>query len=80
MTERLSLPRDRISVLLLEGISQTAVDYFKSCGYTNLVHLPKALDHEELIEAISNAHIIGIRSRTHLTEEIFAAANKLIAV
>ncbi len=80
MTERLSLPRDRISVLLLEGISQTAVDYFKSCGYTNLTHLPKALDEAELKEAISNAHIIGIRSRTQLTEEIFAAAGKLIAV
>ncbi|MCX8996955.1 phosphoglycerate dehydrogenase [Rhizobiaceae bacterium BDR2-2] len=80
MTQRLSLPRDRISVLLLEGISQTAVEYFKSSGYTNLIHLPKALDEAELKAAVANAHIIGIRSRTHLTEEIFAAANKLIAV
>ena len=80
MTQRLSLPRDRISVLLLEGISPTAVDYFKSSGYTNLTHLTKALDGDELKEAISAAHIIGIRSRTQLTEEIFAAAGKLIAV
>lgn len=80
MTQRLSLPRDRISVLLLEGISQTAVEYFKSSGYTNFIHLPKALDGNALKDAIANAHIIGIRSRTQLTEEIFAAANKLIAV
>ncbi|MFC4626290.1 phosphoglycerate dehydrogenase [Daeguia caeni] len=80
MTERLSLARDRINVLLLEGISQTAVDYFKASGYTNVTHLPKALDKAELIEAISSAHIIGIRSRTQLTEEIFEAAHKLIAV
>ena len=80
MTERLSLARDRINVLLLEGINQTAVDYFKAAGYTNITHLPKALDKADLIEAISSAHIIGIRSRTQLTEEIFAAANRLIAV
>ncbi|ACU49583.1 phosphoglycerate dehydrogenase [Brucella microti] len=80
MTERLSLSRDRINVLLLEGISQTAVEYFKSSGYTNVTHLPKALDKADLIKAISSAHIIGIRSRTQLTEEIFAAANRLIAV
>ena len=80
MTERLSFARDRINVLLLEGINQTAVDYFKACGYTNVTHLPKALDKADLIEAISSAHIVGIRSRTQLTEEIFAAANRLIAV
>ena len=80
MTERLSLARDRINVLLLEGINQTAVDYFKASGYTNVTHQPKALDKADLIEAISSAHIVGIRSRTQLTEEIFAAANRLIAV
>ncbi|WP_449415111.1 phosphoglycerate dehydrogenase [Ochrobactrum teleogrylli] len=80
MTERLSFARDRINVLLLEGINPTAVEYFKSSGYTNVTHLPKALDKADLIEAISHAHIIGIRSRTHLTEEIFAAANRLVAV
>jgi D-3-phosphoglycerate dehydrogenase len=78
MTERLSLARDRINVLLLEGINQTAVDYFKASGYTNVTHLPKALDKADLIEAISSAHIVGIRSRTQLTEEIFAAANRVI--
>ncbi|HCH71250.1 MAG TPA: phosphoglycerate dehydrogenase [Ochrobactrum sp.] len=80
MTERLSLARDRVNVLRLEGINQTAVDYFKASGYTNVTHLPKALDKADLIEAISSAHIVGIRSRTQLTEEIFAAANRLIAV
>ncbi|MCQ2003876.1 phosphoglycerate dehydrogenase [Rhizobium sp. NRK18] len=80
MTRHLSLSRDRISVLLLEGISQSAVDYFRSSGYTNLTHLPKALDDSELKELISEAHMIGIRSRTQLTEEVYHAAKKLIAV
>lgn len=80
MTVRLSLPRDRISVLLLEGISKTAVDLMKSAGYTNLVHLPKALEGEALKQAVAGVHMIGIRSRTQLTEEVFQAAEKLMAV
>src|SRR5690606_30154616 len=80
MSPRLSFARERINVLLLEGISQSAVDYFKSSGYTNVVHLPKALDKAELIEAISSAHLVGIRSRTQLTNDVFQAAQRLIAV
>jgi D-3-phosphoglycerate dehydrogenase len=80
MTRQLSLSRDRISVLLLEGINQSAVDYFAASGYTNLTHLPKALDDKDLKSHIADAHIIGIRSRTQLTDEIFESAKKLIAV
>jgi D-3-phosphoglycerate dehydrogenase len=80
MTRQLSLRRDRISVLLLEGISQSAVDYFSSSGYANVTHLPKALDDKDLKSLIAEAHIVGIRSRTHLTEEVFSSAKKLIAV
>ncbi|TAY71781.1 phosphoglycerate dehydrogenase, partial [Rhizobium leguminosarum] len=80
MTEQLSLPRDRISVLLMEGISQSAVDYFALSGYVNLTHLPKALDDKDLKSHIAEAHIVGIRSRTQLTEEIFSSAKKLMAV
>lgn len=80
MTGQLSLSRDRISVLLLEGISQSAVDYFASAGYVNLTHLPKALDDKDLKRHMAEAHIVGIRSRTQLTEEILNSAKKLIAV
>ena len=80
MTERLSLPKDKIRVLLLEGVHQSAVATFASSGYESVKLLPKALDHEQLIEAVKGVHIIGIRSRTQLTEEIFAAADRLIAV
>ncbi len=40
----LSLSKDRIKILLLEGISDTAVNVLKSAGYTNIERLPKALD------------------------------------
>ena len=80
MNARLSLPRDRISVLLLEGISQTAVQLLKNAGYTNVTHLKTALEGEALKEALKGVHMVGIRSRTHLTDEMFEAADKLIAV
>jgi D-3-phosphoglycerate dehydrogenase len=80
MNHRLSLPKDRIHVLLLEGISDTAVATLSGAGYGNVVRTSRALDPAALKEQLSRVHILGIRSRTHLTEEIFAAAPRLMAV
>ena len=80
MTERLSMPKDKIRVLLLENINDSAVALFQAAGYTNLVRLTKALDGPALHEALEGAHILGIRSRTQLTDEVFAAADRLMAV
>lgn len=80
MPPRLSLPRDRISILLLEGISQTAVDLLNKAGYTNVTLLKTALEGQALKDAVKGVHMIGIRSRTQLTDEVFEAADKLIAV
>lgn len=80
MTKRYSLQKEKIRVLLLEGIHKSAVDYFKSCGYTNVKLLPHALDNDELISAIQNTNIIGIRSRTQLTREVLQHAGKLFAI
>ena len=76
----LSLPKDKIRVLLLEGVSDTAVALFREAGYDNLERLPKALDGEALIEALKGVHIVGIRSRTQLTAQALEAADRLIAV
>lgn len=75
-----SLDKSKIKILLLEGIHQSAVDNFLNAGYTNIEHLPTSLDEETLIERIRDVHFIGIRSRTQLTERVFAAAEKLVAV
>ncbi len=75
-----SLDKSKIKILLLEGVHQTAVDNFKANGYTNIEFHPKALPEAELLKAVEDAHFIGIRSRTQLTEEVFAAASKLVAV
>ena len=80
MTDLLSLPKDRIRVLFLEGVNDSAVALMGAAGYTNLDRLPKALDGAAVREAVKGVHLLGIRSRTELTEEVFAAADRLIAV
>ena len=75
-----SLDKSKIKFLLLEGVSQTAIDTLQAAGYTNIEFHKKALPDAELKEAIRNAHFVGIRSRTQLTREVFATAEKLIAV
>lgn len=75
-----SLDKSKIKFLLLEGVHQNAVDTLKAAGYTNIEYLKTALSGDELKEKIADAHFIGIRSRTQLTEEVFDCAKKLIAV
>lgn len=76
----LSLPKERIKVLFLEGINDSAVDLMKAAGYTNLTRLKTALDGQKLLEALRGVHILGIRSRTQLTRDVLEAADRLIAV
>ena len=75
-----SLDKSKIKFLLLEGVHQTAVDTLKAAGYTNIEYHTSSLPDEQLKESIADAHFVGIRSRTQLTEDVFNHANKLIAV
>ncbi len=75
-----SLEKSKIKFLLLEGIHQSAIDTLNAAGYTNIEHLSHSLTEDELVEKIADVHFIGIRSRTHLTERVFEAAQKLVAV
>jgi D-3-phosphoglycerate dehydrogenase len=75
-----SMDKNKIHFLLLEGIHQSAVEHLKSMDYHNIEYHTASLPVAELKERIAAAHCIGIRSRTQLTEEVLAAAHKLIAV
>lgn len=75
-----SLDKSKIRFLLLEGVHPSAVDILKASGYTNIDYVTTSLPPEELKERIADARFVGIRSRTQLTDEIFAAAKKLCAV
>ena len=74
-----SFPRQDIKVLLLEGVSRTAVEVFERAGYTNIEYHQKSLPEATLLERIADAHIVGLRSRTQLTAEVLRHARKLIA-
>lgn len=75
-----SLEKSKIKFLLLEGVHASAIETLKASGYTNIVSHPKALPEEQLKQEIADAHFVGIRSRTQLTREVLAGADKLIAI
>lgn len=80
MVKKFSLDKNKIRVLLLEGIHKSAVDAFKAEGYTNIEYLKTALDSVSLEQKIKNVHIIGIRSRTKLSKDVLKKAKKLFAI
>ena len=75
-----SLPKDKIKVLLLEGISETAVATLRDAGYENVERLTTALDEDALIGKMQDVRMLGIRSRTHVTEKVLKASPRLVAV
>jgi len=77
---KVSLPKEKIKILLLEGLHPSTVETLKANGYTNIETLKTSLPEDELIKKIKNVHFIGIRSRTQLNEKVIAAAKKLVAV
>lgn len=75
-----SYPKEKIKILLLENIHEDAVEAFKAAGYPNVKLLSKALPEEELIKEIQHTHLIGIRSKTKITQKVLTAADKLQAI
>jgi D-3-phosphoglycerate dehydrogenase / 2-oxoglutarate reductase len=80
MEAKTSYPKEKISVLLLENISEITVRNFQRQGYTQIQRLTKALPEAELIQAVKNVHLLGIRSKTQITPAVLNAATKLQAI
>lgn len=77
--KKYSLDKSRIKVLLLEGIHENAVSYFRENGYSDIECYKAALPENELRQKLQHAHLVGIRSKTELTADILDHAPKLIA-
>ncbi|NVJ59135.1 MAG: phosphoglycerate dehydrogenase [Gammaproteobacteria bacterium] len=75
-----SFDKDKIKIVLLEGIHDSAVKVFKDAGYTNILTAGKSLPQDELYSALADAHFLGIRSRTQITEELLENAPKLASI
>jgi D-3-phosphoglycerate dehydrogenase len=75
-----SYPKEKINILFLENISEVAVKHFNASGYTNVKKINGALTETELIAAVKDVHLLGIRSKTQVTKKILDAAPKLQAI
>ncbi|MFM1874477.1 MAG: phosphoglycerate dehydrogenase, partial [Bacteroidota bacterium] len=75
----ISYPKNRIKVLLLEGIHEHAVEQLRAEGY-QVDLLAGSLSESELCEAIKGKHLIGIRSKTQITKKVVESADRLLAV
>jgi D-3-phosphoglycerate dehydrogenase len=76
-TPKTSYPKEKIRILFLDNINESAVKFFRSQGYTHVDKLSKSLPEEELIKEIKDVHILGIRSKTRITKNVLDAARKL---
>ena len=74
-----SFDKNALKVVLLEGIHQSAVEAFHADGYPNVERHEKALPQARLIEVLRDAYLVGIRSTTYLTRDVFDAAPHLMA-
>ena len=79
LPRNISYPKNRIKILLLENVHPAAFDNLSEDGFS--VELVKnSLSEEELIEKIKGVHVLGIRSKTQVTNKVLEAANKLLVV
>lgn len=77
--EKTSFPKNKIKVLLLENIHALAVQAFKDEQF-QVETFAGALPEEQLKEKIKSVHIVGIRSKSRLTEAVLASAERLLAI
>jgi D-3-phosphoglycerate dehydrogenase len=78
--QKTSYPKEKIRILFLENISDAAVKNFKGHAYSNVEKITRALTEDELIKEIKDVHILGIRSKTQITNKVVEAAKKLQAI
>lgn len=74
-----SFPKDRIKILLLEGVHTRGADILRAEGFHVETHA-KALEGDALLKAISDAHVVGIRSKTTITPDVLAVAPRLLTI
>lgn len=80
MQPKLSFPKERIKILLLEGINPIAGQCLHDSSYPAIEFQTGSLSKERLLEILPTVHILGIRSKTRLDRDILAAAGHLLAI
>jgi D-3-phosphoglycerate dehydrogenase len=68
-----------IKILLLENVNRAGQDILKAQGY-QVEAYKTSLPEDQLIEKIRDVHVIGIRSKTKLSEKVLREAKSLLVV
>ena len=79
LPRNLSYPKNRIKILLLENVHPVAFDNLSEDGFS-VELVGTSLSEDELIEKIKGVHVLGIRSKTQITQKVLDAANKLLVI
>jgi D-3-phosphoglycerate dehydrogenase / 2-oxoglutarate reductase len=66
-------------VLLLEQIHPDAETILGSAGF-EIESVGRALDEDELVARVGDIALLGLRSKTHITERVLDAAPNLVAI
>ena len=76
-----SLPKNKVKVLLLEGIHPGAKEIFERETF-QVELLKQALGPDELAAKLEGVHVLGIRSKTRVTKEVLAhpSAKRLVCI
>lgn len=72
--------KDKIKILLLEGVDRSAVHCFEKAGYSTIEYVTTALPEAELLEKIQDVHLLGIRSRTQVNKAVLDAGRNLLGI
>lgn len=67
-------------IVLLEKIHASAVEHFRNDGFTDVVQVPTALTGSDLVEALADADVVGIRSQSRVTAEVLKSVPRLRAI
>jgi D-3-phosphoglycerate dehydrogenase len=68
-----------LRALLLENLHPLATRILTSAGI-EVTRVQGALDEDELADALDGVHILGIRSKTHVTDQVLAGAPDLLTI
>lgn len=79
LPRNISYPKNRIKILLLENVHPDAFQKLSSDGFS-VETVRTSLSEDDLIAKLDGVHVLGIRSKTQVTQRVLEAANKLMVV
>jgi D-3-phosphoglycerate dehydrogenase len=72
--------KNKLRILLLEGIHSAADEIFRNCEGAKVRRYPSSPAEDQLIEMLDGVQVLGIRSKTHINDRILKSAPQLLAI